>query len=310
MAGEIKASPRFALMGLFADTLKNAQEGMNKVQIPYFGGAGDVILGGAPKLADDMSFQGLSALVRGGNAATGGIGTYGIKPDALDLAGVVGGAGAVAKPFAKAAAKPLHPVAERIIIEMGADSLLQNPMAKRQIGKIDIVQAEKEKKLKNAVVGFHTSPSEINSISKNGRFGDVLFFSTNKPYSMGKVKKTYGMEFDENNIIDVSDLEDESSVKKISNIFGLSEEEALDALQGKVNMYDIIEDPEIASEASWRIQQIQTEAAKNEGYQAARGVDEQGEVLMAPMYGREKDLIDINGMDYRDFEQSIYDKYR
>lgn len=136
MAGSIKSSPRGPLMGLFADTLKSAQTGMNQVKLPYFGGAGDLLLGGAPKLADDISYQGLSAVMSGGNVATGGIGTYGIKPDALDLAGVMTGLGSAAKPLAKVAAKPLHPVAERIIREMGASSLLENPMAKKQIGAV------------------------------------------------------------------------------------------------------------------------------------------------------------------------------
>jgi hypothetical protein len=129
MAGEMKPSPRYGLMGLFADALKGAQSGMNYVELPYFGGLGDLVLGGAPQVADDISYQGLRGLMRGGNAATGGIGTYSIKPEALDLAGVATGLGGLARPVAKTAAREL-------VKNMGARNMSRMPMAKGQVGAL------------------------------------------------------------------------------------------------------------------------------------------------------------------------------
>lgn len=136
MAGEIKASPRFGLMRLFADALKGAQSGMNRVDLPYFGGMGDLMLGGAPQLADDISYQGLSALLRGGNVATGGIGTYGLKPEAVDLAGVMTGLGGLARPAVNAAGRAALPVAREFVETVGARNMSGVPMARGQIGSL------------------------------------------------------------------------------------------------------------------------------------------------------------------------------
>jgi len=129
MPGEMKASPRYGLMGFFADALKEAQSGMNYVDLPYVGGLGDLVLGGAPQLADDISYQGLSGLMRGGNVATGGIGTYGLKPEAVDLAGVMTGLGGLARPAASAAARG-------VVKNMGARNMSGLPMARGQVGSV------------------------------------------------------------------------------------------------------------------------------------------------------------------------------
>ena len=49
-------------------------------------GLGDMFLGDAPELIDDASYHGNQAFVSGGNAATGGIGTFGADPRTLDVA--------------------------------------------------------------------------------------------------------------------------------------------------------------------------------------------------------------------------------
>jgi hypothetical protein len=136
MAGEMKASPRFGLMGLFADALKGAQSGMNRIDLPYVGGLGDLMLGGAPQLADDISYQGLSGLMRGGNVATGGIGTYTLKPEVLDLAGVVTGLGGLARPVANAAGRAALPMAREFVGQVGARNMSGMPMARGQIGAL------------------------------------------------------------------------------------------------------------------------------------------------------------------------------
>lgn len=88
----IQTSPRNIYTGAAADALLAAKRGANKYEVkdwvPLLGGTGlgDLFMGKAPELADDISYQGLSALHRGGNLATGGIGTYGLDPRTVDAA--------------------------------------------------------------------------------------------------------------------------------------------------------------------------------------------------------------------------------
>lgn len=411
MAGEIKASPRFGLMGLFADALKGAQSGMNYVDLPYVGGLGDLMLGGAPQLADDISYQGLSALVRGGNAATGGIGTYGLKPETVDLAGVMTGLGGLAKPAVNAAGRAALPAAREFVETVGARNMSGMPMAKGQIGSIglnienldhleqfeqvnllakelmsqgierraarsqaqnivdkygqlqlekmrslakdlinkgvesrlahieanDIVYLkkpptpienlikkenkrkqnnvvnltpeEKAKKLKNTHVLWHTSSEKNIKVNKDGTFGDVFFFA-NEPYYMGDPGKrqVYALEIDENDVIDTFDLEDREAIRQLKYLYDIDDDDAYDVLTDRKQIQDIIDDP--TGEAGWRVQQIQGEAAKREGYEAARGRDEQGTVYMMPMFGKESRLQNTGDMHWRDFYGQILDKYR
>jgi len=88
----IQASPRNRYTGALADTLLDAKRGANQYEVkdwvPLLGGTGlgDLFMGKAPELADDVSYQGLNALYRGGNLATGGLGTYGLDPRTVDAA--------------------------------------------------------------------------------------------------------------------------------------------------------------------------------------------------------------------------------
>jgi len=90
--GSIQATPRNAIVGRLADLLQSGKSYANKYevlpQVPLLGGTGlgDLFMGKAPELVDDISYDGLQAAIRGGNVATGGIGTYGARPAVADAA--------------------------------------------------------------------------------------------------------------------------------------------------------------------------------------------------------------------------------
>jgi len=86
----LQASPRSDLLGFIADKLKAGKSFGNEYeilkQIPLLGGTGlgDLFLGNSPELVDDMSYN-LSSAIRGGNRATGGLGTYTLDKRSADL---------------------------------------------------------------------------------------------------------------------------------------------------------------------------------------------------------------------------------
>jgi hypothetical protein len=84
MAEYLQAPPRRKALGLLADALTSGQEALNTVNLPYVGGLGGLLFGQAPQYLQDVSY-GMPAF-RGGNVATGGLGT--ITPDTrmLDVA--------------------------------------------------------------------------------------------------------------------------------------------------------------------------------------------------------------------------------
>ncbi len=132
-------------MGLFADGLSGAQRGLDNVQVPYLGGLGGLLLGGAPRLADDISYQGLSALRTGGNAATGGFGTFAADPATLDLAGVLAGLGGLARPALAQTGKAVLPLAEKGVSNIGKRSMLNVAQARKQFGNIGSIDSKKGK---------------------------------------------------------------------------------------------------------------------------------------------------------------------
>ncbi|PIQ25374.1 hypothetical protein COW36_06635 [bacterium (Candidatus Blackallbacteria) CG17_big_fil_post_rev_8_21_14_2_50_48_46] len=133
---------------------------------------------------------------------------------------------------------------------------------------------------------YHTSPTPIAQIKKTGTFGECLCFSSDV-YSMsvGDVF-VYSLEIDESEIIDACDFDADDApevLAHIQNVFECDEYQALDYLTGSEIHPD--------AEWDWFIQGQMGEAAKEAGYKAARGIDEQGSVYIVPMLGREKDLI-------------------
>lgn len=84
MAEYLQAPPRRKAVGLLADALTSGQEALNTVNLPYVGGLGGLLLGQAPQYLQDVSYG--MPLLRGGNVATGGLGTLTPDTRALDVA--------------------------------------------------------------------------------------------------------------------------------------------------------------------------------------------------------------------------------
>ena len=124
--GEIKAIPRNKAqeaLGYVGELLTKAGVQLDKygVDIPGLGNITlkDLTVGDAGKVLEDMSFGFYP--VRGGNSATGGIGTFGLKPDAsMELLNVAPAAGAAAKAAVKGgvkAGKALAPKAAEMVLD-------------------------------------------------------------------------------------------------------------------------------------------------------------------------------------------------
>ena len=95
MADEIRATPQNPYTGALARGLRSLQQLAGQYQvdprIPLLGGTGvDELLSlpGAASLAEDVSYFGPRSLIRGGNVATGGIGTFKPDPRIADVADV------------------------------------------------------------------------------------------------------------------------------------------------------------------------------------------------------------------------------
>jgi hypothetical protein len=120
----MRASPQNATLGQIARLLRGAQQFAGQYQVdprvPLLGGTGvDELfsLPGAASLAEDVSYYGPRALVRGGNLATGGIGTFRADPrvvDAADVALTATGIGSLAKAPVSAGAMALGRAGERL----------------------------------------------------------------------------------------------------------------------------------------------------------------------------------------------------
>lgn len=110
---QIRATPQSRITGPVANAVRKAQQFASQYEIdpriPLLGGTGvDELLSlpDAASLLEDVSYNGMGALVRGGNAATGGLGTF--RPDprivsAADVAATATGVGKLGALAARAA---------------------------------------------------------------------------------------------------------------------------------------------------------------------------------------------------------------
>lgn len=79
-------------MGAIADALLSGKSGLNEYEIkkwmPLIGGTGlgDMFMGQAPELVNDMSYYGPQAAFKGGNRVSGGLGTLQPKRETFDAA--------------------------------------------------------------------------------------------------------------------------------------------------------------------------------------------------------------------------------
>ena len=138
---------------------------------------------------------------------------------------------------------------------------------------------------------YHTSPDEIKKIEKYGFFDDMLFFAVD-PYEMS-VGKTllYSIDIEEDKILTISQLfydhfseEIQEIIDHVMRMLGCDEETAMDLLDDSVSGIDTDMD---SADASWFIQTQQGHIARELGYLAASGRDEQGQVYIVPMCGKE-----------------------
>lgn len=129
MADNIRATPQNPYTGALARGLRSLQQLAGQYQvdprIPLLGGTSvDELLSlpGAASLAEDVSYYGPRALIRGGNVATGGIGTFRLDPRVVDVADVAMNvtplaamAGKTATRGAMAAGRAGERLAERVV---------------------------------------------------------------------------------------------------------------------------------------------------------------------------------------------------
>ena len=95
VTGTIGPTPQNPITGAMARGLRSLQQLASQYQVlpqvPLLGGTSvDELLSlpGAASLMEDISYQGPRALIKGGNLATGGIGTFRLDPRVLDAADV------------------------------------------------------------------------------------------------------------------------------------------------------------------------------------------------------------------------------
>lgn len=142
----------------------------------------DLTVGEAGKVLEDMSYGFMP--VRGGNAATGGIGTFGLKPDpALELLNVAPAAGAVAKAGVKAGVKGAMAVGragERI-----AEKTVPQIMEKGGT-MAELLQALSQGS-RSQLTAFHGTPHTVDKFDSkkigtgegNQTYGHGLYFAEN-----------------------------------------------------------------------------------------------------------------------------------
>ena len=109
---QIRATPQSPITGPIANALRRAQQFAGQYEIdpriPLLGGMSvDELLSlpGAASLMEDVSYNGPGAIFRGGNVATGGIGTFRLDPRVADVADVTLTGAGVGKLATKTAAK-------------------------------------------------------------------------------------------------------------------------------------------------------------------------------------------------------------
>lgn len=139
---------------------------------------------------------------------------------------------------------------------------------------------------------FHTSPNEITSIDKHGRFGEFMFFSLDVYVMTAGDYVTYRTEIDESAIIEAGHL------------FYHEDAARLDGLVAQFcERYDVDADTaeEIISERQqldscdggdlWDVQLFTARAAKLLGFRGVAVSDEQGRAYMIDMLGHESELV-------------------
>jgi hypothetical protein len=146
--------------------------------------------------------------------------------------------------------------------------------------------SEGNKKTKEKIMYYHTSPKEITEIYKSELFGYGLFFAAS-PYYMGCSDKSYIYAIDDSKlrILELSTmqcriaLQEEPACQAFAEKWGLSLDDAADLIAEDKAAYEFFSGYD-AGDASWEAQGAALEIAVANGYDAVSGVDEQGQYLL------------------------------
>lgn len=149
---------------------------------------------------------------------------------------------------------------------------------------------------------IHTSPTEITSIDKHGRFGEFLFFSDSEYVMTAGEYISYKLMVADGEIIEAGRLffhEGAASlgalVSELAELLDVSEADAEALIEESTSIYDLTSNVEAEdlAEASWNIQRFTARAAQRLGFRGVAVTDEQGTAYMIDMLGREGDLVKV-----------------
>lgn len=146
---------------------------------------------------------------------------------------------------------------------------------------------------------FHTSPSKIEKIRSNGRFGEFLFFSSRVYKMTAGAAVVYSLDLADADVIEAGQLFYHADAVKLQPLvdelatrLGVSEEDAEALIEESKSVYDLDSiEAEDAADASWDVQLLTARAAKILGFRAVQLQDEQGAAYLVDMLGREGELV-------------------
>jgi len=142
---------------------------------------------------------------------------------------------------------------------------------------------------------YHTSPTEIATITADGTYGSCLCFAS-EPYVMTAAGShvTYTIEIDDDSIVEASAFRIidspavDAAVIEIAELVGCDENTALDLLSERISLCET--ECSFSAESDWAIQRIAGECAAALGYRGVELTDEQGALYLLDMLGREAEL--------------------
>lgn len=139
---------------------------------------------------------------------------------------------------------------------------------------------------------FHTSPSQIDTISTSGRFGEFLFFSSHVYTMTVQAPVVYSIELDDSALIEAGSLFYHEDAAKLNDLvaefcerFDVDTDTAEEIISERQQLDSCDADD------LWDVQHFTARAAKALGFRAVRVMDEQGAAYMIDMLGRESELV-------------------